>query len=263
VTFDLDRVLRCAEEAVRAAAAVLAPRLGQPGTVRQKPAGPVTESDLLAETALVSVIRAHFPDHAILSEEMGAVGVGPARWVADPLDGTVNFARGVPWYDVSLAFEVGGRVEVGVVHAPGLGQLFSAVRGQGAWLDGRRIRVSGRAELAGGLVDVGLSREDWSDPARQARVGRLAAAGAEVRSLNACGLDLAFVAAGRLEAYWDEHVEIWDTAAGALLVAEAGGRVSEHPRPGGRAGVTAILASNGFVHGSLGELLGFGPGGTA
>lgn len=263
MTVDLDRARACAEAAVRAAADVLAPRLGRPGAIRQKPTGPVTESDLLAEGALVEVIRAHFPDHAILSEELGAVGTGAARWIADPLDGTTNFARGVPWYDVSLAFELDGRVEVGVVHAPALGSLFAAVRRRGAWLDGQPIRVSGQGSLPGSVVDVGLSREDWTDPGRLARVRRLAASGAEVRSLNACGLDLAFVAAGWLEAYWDEHVEIWDTAAGALLVAEAGGRLSERPRPGGRPGVTAVLASNGLVHAALGGLLGFAPGGAA
>jgi len=257
VTVDLDAVLRCAGEAVRAAGAELAPRLGRPGTVRMKPTGPVTDADLRAEAALVEVIRGHFPGHALLSEEAGAMGESSARWIADPLDGTANFARGVPWYDVSLAFELEGRVEVGVVHAPSLGQVFSAVRGLGAWLDGRPIRASDRPTLAGSLVDVGFSRVDWADPDRLARVARLAEDGAEVRCLNACGLDLAFVAAGWLEAYWDELVEIWDTAAGALLVAESGGRVVARPRSDARPGATAILASNAPLHGGLAALLGF------
>jgi myo-inositol-1(or 4)-monophosphatase len=254
---DLQAVLRCAEEAVRAAGAELAPRLGRPGAVRMKPTGPVTEADLRAEAALVEVIRGRFPGHALLSEEAGAIGAGPARWIADPLDGTANFSRGVPWYDVSLAFELEGRVEVGVVHAPALGLVFSAVRGQGAWLDGRPLRPSDRPALAGSVVDVGFGRADWTDPDRLARIARLAADGADVRSLNACGIDLAFVAAGRLEAYWDELVEIWDTAAGALLVTEAGGRVVARPRPDARPGASAVLASSAALHGRLAELLGF------
>jgi myo-inositol-1(or 4)-monophosphatase len=224
-----------------------------------KPTGPVTDADLRAEAALVAVVRGRFPDHALLSEEAGSLGEGPARWIADPLDGTANFLRGVPWYDVSLAFELDGRVEVGVVRAPALGLSFSAVRGRGAWLDGRPMRASERGTLAGSVVDLGFGRADWADPDRLARVARLAADGAEVRSHNACGIDLAFVAAGWLEAYWDELVEVWDTAAGALLVTEAGGRVTERARADVRPGVTAILASNAPLHAELARRLGFCP----
>ena len=258
---DLDAVLRCASEAVRAAGAVLAPRLGRPGTIRTKPTGPVSEMDIRAEAAIVGVIRRAFPGHAILSEEMGAVGTALARWIADPLDGTSNFARGIPWYDVSLAFELEGRVEVGVVYAPALDLLFSAVRGHGTRLNDRSIQVSDLRTVAGSMVDVGFTREHWADPSEVAKASRLAAAGAEVRSLNACGLDLGFVAAGWLEGYWDPRVAPWDHAAGALLVAEAGGRFVNSPKPDAADAAAAILASNGHVHDALSRILEFPHGG--
>lgn len=189
----------------------------------------MTDCDFRAEEATLDVIQRAFPDHGILSEERGAVSSvsGFPRWVVDPLDGTSNFIRGVPWYAISVAFETRTGTEVGVVYAPALGLLFSAIKGRGARLNGRAVHASATRTLRGSLIDGGLPREGWADSTVLSGFSRLSAAGADLRSLNACALDLAFVACGRLEAYWDEFVSPWDMAAGGLLVREAGGRIND------------------------------------
>jgi myo-inositol-1(or 4)-monophosphatase len=252
---DLGAVLRCARDAALAAGRLLAARLGHPGRVTIKPAGPVTESDTRAERIILSVIRRTFPDHAVLAEEAGPVGAGQCRWIIDPLDGTTNFMRGIPWYDVSIAFEYQGRVEVGVVYAPSLDLLFAGARGQGARLNGRRIRPSARRRLAGSLMDAGLSRGDWADDHLLTRLARVAEGGAQLRSLNACGLDLAYVAVGWLDAYWDAHASPWDIAAGALLVREAGGRVTTWSHSENPDGPATVLASVAGLHTRLVRVL--------
>jgi len=253
---DLNAALQCACDAARAAGEVIASRLGDPGTVRGKPNGPVTDCDVQAEAAALAVIRRAFPDHAILSEETGSVGTGPFRWIIDPLDGTINFIRGIPWYDVSVAFEAEGRVEAGAVYAPALDLLFAGTRGGGASLNGRPMRVSDIATLPGSMVDVGFVREVWADSRMLAGASRLAAAGVEIRSLNACALDLAFVACGRLEAYWDVYTSLWDVAAGILLIEEAGGRVTLRASGAALGSGPVVLGSNGRIHGALCDALG-------
>jgi myo-inositol-1(or 4)-monophosphatase len=252
---DADAVLECAKEAARAAGELLAPQLGRPGGLKMKAAGPVTDADLQAEQAIVRIIRRQFPDHAILSEEMGSEGTGPARWIIDPLDGTSNFIRGIPWYDVSVAFEMDGEVEAGAVFAPSLDLLFTATRGHGAYLQGHPIQVSSVQSLSASLIDLGLMRDEWKNPSVVARVTRLAAAGADIRNLNAAGLDLAFIAAGWLEGFWDLNVSLWDVAAGALLIAEAGGCVLLRSAARGPNGRMTVLASNAGIHAELREIL--------
>ena len=255
MTIDLDAVLKCAGDAARAAGDILKPQLGRVGGLRMKPTGPVTDADLQAEREIVATIRDAFPDHAILSEEMGSSGAGSARWVIDPLDGTANFIHCIPWYDVSVAFEIDGRIDAGVVFAPSLDLLFTAARGRGASLNGIPLQTSDKRSLSGGLIDFGFALVDWKDPAVLGHVTRLAQMGTEIRSLNACGLDLAFIAAGWLEGYWDLHVSLWDMAAGGLLVTEAGGRVLSRQTAGHEQNLT-ILASNAHLFDILCELLG-------
>jgi myo-inositol-1(or 4)-monophosphatase len=208
-----------------------------------------------AEQIILSTIRQTFPDHAILSEEAGLVGDSPSRWIVDPLDGTLNFMHGIPWYDVSIAFEHRRHVEVGVVYAPSLDLLFTSTRGRGSRLNGRRIRTSSRRTLAASLVDAGLSQDDWAAAETQARLAELSGSGVHLRSLNACGLDLAYVAAGWLDAYWDAHASPWDVAAGTLLVREAGGRVTTWPHSGDPHGPATILASTTGLHARLVQAL--------
>lgn len=259
---DLDAVLRCACDAALAAGRTLASRLGDAGRIRLKPTGPVTDSDVRAERAALAIIRRAFPDHAVLSEEEGAAGAGHSRWIVDPLDGTVNFIHGIPWYDVSIAYEHRGHVVVGVVYAPSLDLLFTCVRRQGTRLNGRPVRSSTRRTLAGSLVDTGLQHDDWANDRIVGGLAGLSAAGVNVRSMNACGVDLAYVSAGWIEGYFDAQVSLWDLAAGSLLVREAGGRVTTWTNHSAADGASIILASNAHLHGRLLRLFGPGRGGA-
>jgi myo-inositol-1(or 4)-monophosphatase len=189
----------------------------------------VTEADLASENILVERLRAAFPAHAIEAEEKvrDAESGGP-RWFLDPLDGTVNFVHGLPCFAVSLGLFVEGVPEVAVVHAPRLAETFHAVRGGGAFLGARRLAVSGTASLAEAVFATGFPYRR-ADP-RTNNVEHFARLVLEVRDLRRFGsaaLDLAYVAAGRLDGYWELGLAPHDVAAGALLVREAGGLVSD------------------------------------
>jgi myo-inositol-1(or 4)-monophosphatase len=192
----------------------------------------VTEVDMAAEQEIIYHLRKAYPDHAILGEEGGLVGDEHAdyRWVIDPLDGTTNFIRGIPHFAVSIACLYKGKVEHAVVVDPVRREEFTASRGRGAQLNGRRIRVSGLSSLDGALLGTGIPFKDHCDDrlepyARSIQV--LAAQCAGIRRAGAAALDLAYVAAGRLDAFWEIGLSQWDIAAGALLIREAGGLVSD------------------------------------
>lgn len=189
----------------------------------------VTATDFEAQARVVRRLRRSFPDHGILAEEgLDTVPEAPWRWILDPLDGTKNFARGIPTFCVAIAAEYRGRVELGVVYDPLHEELFVGVRGQGAWLNGQPIRVSGVADLRSAFVATGC-------PHRVARYiqsvaltfGRFAARSLGVRDRGAGALDLCYVACGRFDGYWELDQSPWDIAAGALIVEEAGGRMSD------------------------------------
>lgn len=218
---------------------------------------PVTEFDLEAEAALIEGLRCAFPQDSILAEERGAMGDSSMGWIIDPLDGTVNFARGIPIFCVSIAWGVDGRTELGVVYDPVHQELFSARAGGGAWLNGGRIAVSERDHLAESLVATGFPYDIREDPDNNLdHFADLSLRSMGVRRLGAAALDLAYVAVGRFDAYWELRISPWDMAAGALLVQEAGGLVS---RAEGRGDIftepTSILASNGRIHGQMLEVL--------
>jgi myo-inositol-1(or 4)-monophosphatase len=188
----------------------------------------VSDADLAAEKASINCILKHYPDHAILAEESGMQGESDTVWIIDPLDGTTNYLHGFPVFAVSIGVQVNGRMEHGVVYDPLRQELFTATRGQGAHLEGRRIRVSGQKQLERSLVGTGF-------PYRQAdheigpymdMLGKVIRSTAGVRRPGAAALDLAYVAAGRLDAFWETGLAPWDLAAGSLLIREAGGIVS-------------------------------------
>ena len=213
----------------------------------------VTDADRQADEAIVACIRSHFPDDAILSEERGAeAGRSPYRWIIDPLDGTTNYAHRFPIYCVSVAVEAGGQVLAGAVYDPTRDEMFAARRGQGATLNGQRLRVSEETDLGAALLATGFpydirTRErnnlkQFADLCRRARA---------VRRPGSAALDLCYVAAGRLDGYWELTVETWDVAAGALMVEEAGGRMSRVN--GGPYDVFCgeVVATNGRIHAPL------------
>ena len=210
----------------------------------------VTEVDKACEALIVDGLKEAFPAHNILAEEDDyPESTSACKWIIDPLDGTTNFAHGYPWFCVSIALEIQGQVQVGVVYHPMMDELFTAIRGQGAYCNGRRLQVSGRHPLKGCLLATGFPYD--RTPGNENNFAnffhfQLAARG--VRRAGAAALDLASVAAGRLDGYWECKLKPWDVAAGVLLVEEAGGRVSDHQGEPYSIYNHRILASNGLVH---------------
>ncbi|MGM0690642.1 MAG: inositol monophosphatase family protein [Pseudomonadota bacterium] len=191
----------------------------------------VSEVDHQAEAAIIDTLLRAYPDHAILAEESGAAGQEGAefRWIIDPLDGTTNFLHGIGHYAVSIALERQGRLELGVIYNPVNQELFTAERGGGAFLDNRRIRVAPRKGLDGALLGTGIPfRDDQNLERYIATLRALHGPIAGIRRPGSAALDLAYVAAGRFDGFWEFGLKPWDMAAGVLLVREAGGVVIDN-----------------------------------
>ncbi|MEL7045908.1 MAG: inositol monophosphatase family protein [Pseudomonadota bacterium] len=192
----------------------------------------VSEVDEAAEAEIIRQLQRAYPDHAILGEESGLVGDEDAeyRWIIDPLDGTTNFLRGIPHYAVSIGCTHRGRLEHGVVVDPVRREEFVASRGRGAQLNGHRLRVSKLPSLDGALLGTGIpfsGHEDERLDKYASGMAKLAGQCAGIRRMGAASLDLAYVAAGRFDAFWEWGLSAWDMAAGALLIREAGGLVAD------------------------------------
>ena len=222
--------------------------------IRKKgPIDLVTAADEEAERAFHARIARTFPSHVVLGEEAGGAARSAARcrWIIDPLDGTTNFAHGLGLFCVSIALEIDGRVDLGVVYDPVGEELFTAERGGGARLNGETLRVSSHAELVDSLLCTGFPYTIREGRRQQVQVfeaflGRARA----VRRLGSAALDLCYVAAGRFDGFWEQDLHAWDMAAGALIVAEAGGRVTGYD---GDFDLFArqIVATNGVVHAAM------------
>jgi myo-inositol-1(or 4)-monophosphatase len=235
---------------------------------------PVTEADRAAEETIASVLSAAYPSYAILGEEGGQRGQAPQMWLVDPLDGTANYARGIPWFCVSIALDEGpGGLAAGVILHPLIGELYAAERGRGAftavladlpadpsgWTDlsrWQRLHVSSVAALCDAGFATGFPSDVNETGTNLDHFVNIRKAAAVVRSLGSAALGLAQVAAGHLEGYWEIGPKAWDFGAGMLMVAEAGGRISDlrgRPLPGPDAG--QLLATNGLVHDAAVEVL--------
>jgi myo-inositol-1(or 4)-monophosphatase len=190
----------------------------------------VTEADQAAEAAIIEIVHTAYPGHAILAEESGRTEkVSDYLWIVDPLDGTTNFIHGLGQYCVSIALSYKGVVTYAVVYDPVRNDLFTASRGDGAFLNNRRLRVSHRERLSDALIGTGFPSQD--NPARDkyiALFGQMTAACAGIRRMGAAALDLANVASGRLDGFFEQRLHPWDIAAGSLLVTEAGGFVGHY-----------------------------------
>lgn len=213
----------------------------------------VTEVDLECERMCRAVLAERFPDHDVLAEEMGAGAAhGPAsrwRWVFDPLDGTTNYAHGLPIFCSSLGLEIDGRAEVGAVYDPTRRELFTAERGGGAYLNGRRLTVSETPRLIDALLVTGFPYDVHTQSGDLVELfGAFLGRARAVRRLGSAALDLCYVAAGRFEAFWEQHLKPWDVAAGALIVEEAGGRVTGMDGSPFEAAAAHLIASNGPLH---------------
>jgi myo-inositol-1(or 4)-monophosphatase len=244
--------LETAREAAAAAAALLVGRAGADAVRAKGRADLVTAVDEAAERAIVERIRARFPDDPIVAEESSGGAVGRGRsWIVDPLDGTVNYVHGHPFACVSVAFADERGPAAGVIHAPFLGEVYHAARGGGAFLNGDPIRVSAVADPADALFATGFPfKQGKGDVDLYFRlVADVLLASHGVRRAGAAALDLAYVAAGRVDGFFEIGLAPWDLAAGTLLVQEAGGRVEGWPgdaEPPLRTG--RVLATNGALH---------------
>jgi len=213
----------------------------------------VTEADQHAEEMIISTINARYPEHDILAEESPAHQTGsPYRWIIDPLDGTTNYAHGYPVFCVSIALARGEECILGVVYNPMLEEMFIAEKGQGAFLNGRRIAVSETAYLNGSLLATGFPYDiRFSSENNLDFFQALAVQAQAIRRAGAAALDLAYVAAGRFDGFWELKLHPWDTAAGCLLVQEAGGVVTGLQGGDYALGSPHIAASNGRIHAEL------------
>jgi myo-inositol-1(or 4)-monophosphatase len=258
---ELREALQLAQQLAREAGAIQRQRYETRLDVRSKSTSIdlVTEVDHACEELIVAGIRRHRPDDAILAEEgSGDDRVGAEwRWIIDPLDGTVNFAHGYPRFCVSIGVEHRGERSVGVVYDPLLDEEYCAVRGRGAMRNGRRIHVSERDALADALLATGFAY----DVRKSARdnvdhFGSLVKRARALRRDGSAALDLCYVAAGRIDGYWELRLHPWDVAAGLLMVEEAGGRTSDTRGGSAPASGEEVVASNGRIHSELLAVLG-------
>jgi myo-inositol-1(or 4)-monophosphatase len=249
-------MLEVAIDLVRQAGALL--RQGHqsgPGPVLHKSSAVdlVTEYDLASEQLIVAGLRQRFPDHAILGEETGGElpAAGPV-WVVDPLDGSTNFAHGYPVFSVTLALLVDSRPELGVTFDPLRDELFWAQRGQGAWGNQGRLRVSASADLGASLLATGFAYDRASNGDNNlAEFSYFVPRTRGVRRGGSAALDIAWVAAGRLDGYWERGIQTWDLAAGVLLVREAGGIATTYNGQPWQPGDRNVAAANSVLHSAL------------
>jgi len=214
----------------------------------------VTDADRASERVILERLRRDYPNATILTEESGThAGSADERWIVDPLDGTTNFAHGYPLFCVSIAYERAGELIAGVVYAPAMGELFAAQRGAGARLHDRAIRVSAIECVGDAMVCTGFHPSDFE---RNAAYFRAASNRAQaVRRDGSAALDLAYVACGRFDGFWEFGLHAWDVAAGTLLIEEAGGRVTRVDGSAPALDARSILASNGRIHDEFGAVL--------
>ncbi len=218
----------------------------------------VTQVDEAAERIIIDTLRARYPGHAFLAEESGCHGSSEFVWIIDPLDGTTNYVHGFPTFSVSIALRRHAALEVAVVWDPCRQELFTAMRGRGAQLDGRRIRVSGQRELEGALIGTGFpyrSNTRWMKT-YLAMLESVMRHTSGIRRPGSAALDLGYVAAGRLDGFFEFGLETWDTAAGTLLIEEAGGLIGNLTGPGSHLDSGNVLAGSPKVHDALRDLLG-------
>ncbi|HZV81436.1 MAG TPA: inositol monophosphatase family protein [Geobacteraceae bacterium] len=255
---DVDGFLARGIELAKEAGALQRDKLWQPVGIEFKgEIDLVTEVDRACEDLLVNGLKGSFPDHDFLAEENTYASHNSRyKWIIDPLDGTTNFAHGFPWFAVSIALEIDGEIALGIVYHTMMDEMFTALRGGGAFINGRQLGVSTRSPLRGSLLASGFPYDSATDRENNfAHFVNFQMGARGIRRAGSASLDLAYVAAGRLDGYWEAKLKPWDVAAGQLLVREAGGMVTGFD--GGEYSVYShrILASNGLIHGEMVEML--------
>lgn len=217
----------------------------------------VTEVDKKSETAIINIIRETYPDHFILSEEVGEIKTDSSvKWIIDPIDGTVNYANGIPICCVSIGVEKDGEMVLGAVYNPFMNELFVAEKGQGATLNGKPIHVSTKADVSKSCLVTGFPYQ-WQDMPNNPLVvfERVIKEGIPLRRLGSAAIDLCWVACGRFDGFYEHHLQAWDSAAGYLIVEEAGGKVTDFSGNRFSPYQKQILATNGHIHSALLDLV--------
>lgn len=239
-------------EAARAGASEIMRFFNHEFTISNKEGvnNPVTEADHASEKAIFEVIRRKFPDHFILSEETGEIKQESAyKWIIDPIDGTINFAHGIPLNCVSIGVEHNGEMIMGVVYNPHLNELFFAEKGKGATLNDKPIHVSGQAEVLHACMVTGFPYTYINMENGPLEVfERFIRKGVPVRRLGSAAIDLCWVACGRFDAFYEHKLQAWDSAAGYLIVEEAGGKVTDFNGDKYSVYQHRLLATNGLIH---------------
>jgi myo-inositol-1(or 4)-monophosphatase len=254
----MSKFLEVALEAAREAGVVLLAEHSRPQKISYKgDVDLVTETDKRSEAIVVGRLRREFPDHRIVAEEGsgGSAGASRYEWHVDPLDGTTNFAHGYPCFAVSIALLEDGQPLVGVVFNPVSDELFSAARGAGAFLNEKPIHVSKMEKLATSLVSTGFPTHNRAANLNIHYYWQLTLRSHGVRRDGSAALDLCSVACGRFDAFWEFGLHSWDTAAGILMIAEAGGKVTDLRGGAYRAGGPDLLVSNGRIHTEMQDMM--------
>lgn len=218
----------------------------------------VTEMDRQSEAFLLNAVQARFPHHRVIAEESGGLaGTHQHAWIVDPLDGTVNYAHGIPIFSVSVAYAERDKLKLGVVYNPMMDECFSAERGKGAWLNGQCLKVTTVPELEHSLMVTGFYYDSWTNPDNNLdHFSKFMLRTQGVRRFGSAALDLAYVAAGRFDGYWELRLNAWDIAAGGLIVQEAGGLVTNiHGDPKFMQPPFSVLAANPALHAKMLKLL--------
>ncbi|MBI2711310.1 MAG: inositol monophosphatase [Bdellovibrio sp.] len=255
---ELNRLKRTAVEAAEAAGRALMKNFGKKLKIKEKPgAGLVSNADLEAEEKAVRILTRAYPDFGFLTEESPPkLTSSPGRWIIDPLDGTNNFIHGFPMFCVSIVAEFHGNLEVGVIYHPVFKDLYLGVRGKGATLNGKKLRVSSTATLKNSLLTTGFTyrKQEWLHTEMLA-IEKLSSKSRAVRRPGSAALDLAYTARGVFDGFWEQQLNPWDVAAGVLILREAGGRVTDFKGREFQLDHLQLLASNGSIHNQmLGEL---------
>ncbi|MFO8113129.1 MAG: inositol monophosphatase family protein [Desulfosalsimonadaceae bacterium] len=259
MTIDLEHIKNVGIGAAYGSAAILRKHFGGLTAIQKKgPEDLVTTADIESERQIVETIRAKFPDHDIYAEESREKHHmdSDCKWIIDPLDGTTNYAHQVPIFSVSIAFSVSGEIRVGIVLQPMNGELFVAVKNKGARLNDRPISVSEGRSLSEALLVTGFPYDVKKDSRPyMARFEKMLNAARGVRRLGSAAVDLCYVACGRFEGFWEEHLQPWDTAAGFLIAQEAGAKITDFSDNAYTIDKPEILATNRHVHDEMRAIL--------
>jgi myo-inositol-1(or 4)-monophosphatase len=254
-----DYMLNFAIETVREAGQILLERFGRKITITKKgDINLVTEADLASEKLIIEKICSHYPKHAILAEESGASvlnGESEWKWIIDPLDGTTNYAHGYPCFCVTIALEHKGEIVLGITFDPTRDELFAAEKGNGATLNGRQISVSETQSLSDGLLVTGFPYDTRERDNFTRHFTDFTYKSRGIRRDGSAAIDMAYVACGRFDGFWEEGLHAWDVAAGVLLIEEAGGRVSYYDDSKFSIYKPPICASNKLIHAEMLEVL--------